>query len=383
VTPFTGQAGSDSKPGNFTFAAWIKPTDTTTLCRESNRGIVGLSDRRNDALAAPHGDGFGGSGHAGCGLAVGTNGVCVFEHGANYFAPPLVHAATISDWTHVAVVYRDGQPSLYLNGSLARTGLKSDFTVHSGARAGGLAQFRGQLGGFQQIDHALSNSQVADLTRTMPRPDQSTVGSAIQLTKLGRQTTALVTVAGDYELQMANGKTRTVTVSQSPPPQTLTGPWDVQFPAGCGAPERVIFDQLLDWTQHPESGIKYFSGHATYRKTFTLPPVQRAEQKQKIFLNLGQVHDLAVVRVNGQKLGTLWQAPYQVDITSAARPGENTLEVEVVNVWNNRLVGDAALPAEQRRTFLLAPTVNKDTPLLPAGLLGPVSVRYVVEKAVE
>ena len=87
------------------------------------------------------------------------------------------------------------------------------------------------------------------------------------------------------------------------------------------------------------------------------------------------MRDLATVRVNGQELATLWLAPWRVDITSAVKPGANTLEIVVVNPWNNRLVGDAALPAEQRRTFLAGPTVSKAAPLLPAGLLGPVTVR--------
>lgn len=60
-----------------------------------------------------------------------------------------------------------------------------------------------------------------------------------------------------------------------------------------------------------------------------------------------------------------------------AKPGANTLEIEVVNVWNNRLAGDDALPKEQRRTFVTAEIVKKTSPLLSAGLLGPVTVREV------
>jgi len=92
-------------------------------------------------------------------------------------------------------------------------------------------------------------------------------------------------------------------------------------------------------------------------------------------LDLGKVNDIATVRVNGQDLGTLWLPPYRLDITSAVKPGANTLEVEVVNTWNNRLVGDAALPLEQRRTLLTAPTVRKNSPLMPAGLIGPVTTQ--------
>ncbi len=378
VTPQAADASGD-RPNNFTFAAWIKPAAATTMVRESNRGVVGMSEPRNNALFPPHGDGFGGSGHAGCGLAVGTNGVCVFEHGANYFAPTLVHAAPLTNWTYVAVVYRDGQPSLYLNSLLARTGLKSEHLVHSGAGAGGLAQFRGQLGGFAQFGRALSGGELVELAQTTPRPDQAAGGPAIHLTQPGNQWTARATLPGDYELTFANGRTSKLNVAQVPPPQALAGPWEVQFTAGPGVPERVTFDQLDDWTKRPEDGIKHYSGRATYRKSFELDLSQISNVKSQIHLELGEVRDLATVRVNGQHLGTLWLAPWQVDITAAVKPGENTLEVEVVNVWNNRLVGDAALPAEQRQTFLLAPTLKRDAPLLPAGLLGPVTLSYTVE----
>jgi hypothetical protein len=79
--------------------------------------------------------------------------------------------------------------------------------------------------------------------------------------------------------------------------------------------------------------------------------------------------------LNGRELGTLWLAPWEVDLTPALRPGANTLEVEVINPWNNRLVGDAALPVAQRRTSISVPTVTKDSALVPAGLLGPVKIQ--------
>jgi len=381
VTPPSAGAGGDS-PNEFTFAAWIKPSDETTLVRETNRGVVGMSEKRNDALAAPHGDGFGGSGHAGCGLAVGTNGVCVFEHGANYFAPTLVHATLLSDWTQVAVVYQAGQAKLYLNGALVRTGLKSEHIVHSGAGAGGLAQFRGKLGSFAQFSRALSSSEVGELTRTLSRPDRAGSGPAIQLTGSGGALLALVKQPGNYELTFGDGKRRQLSIAELPASEVLAGPWEVQFMPGWGAPERVVFDPLGDWIQCAEDGIRHYSGKATYRKTFTLPPSQISNAKAQMFLDLGDVRDLATVRVNGKDLGTLWLAPWEVEITDAAKPGENTIEVEVVNVWNNRLVGDAALPVAQRRTLLLAPTVKAGAPLLPAGLLGPVVVRYAVERVI-
>jgi hypothetical protein len=151
----------------------------------------------------------------------------------------------------------------------------------------------------------------------------------------------------------------------------ISGDWDVSFPPGLGAPEQVTFESLTDWTKRPEDGIRYFSGVATYRKHFSLPA---GVGMAKTFLDLGAVHSMATVRVNGKDLGLLWTAPWHVDITEAAQPGPNTLEIEVVNVWNNRLAGDAALPVSQRSSTLLLESVTKATPLLPAGLIGPVKI---------
>ncbi|MBN1606956.1 MAG: hypothetical protein JW940_10010 [Polyangiaceae bacterium] len=220
--------------------------------------------------------------------------------------------------------------------------------------------------------------------RVVP-PDDFTFAAAapaLQLRIRDRALSALATRPGDYELLMADGERRTLHIPAVPAPQPLSGPWDVQFAAGLGAPERVTFAQLRDWTEHPDEGIRHFSGKATYRKSFSLSPSQAAASNIRISLDLGEVRDLAAVRVNGTELGTLWMEPFQLDITGAVRSGENALEVEIVNVWNNRLVGDAALPPDERRTRLLVPTVRRDSPLQPAGLVGPVTVRYAVETTV-
>jgi hypothetical protein len=364
--------GIRDSPNNFTFAVWVKPEDDTMLVAEANSGVVGMAEKRNDVFSAPHGEDFGGGNNAGSGLAVGSNGVCVFEHAGNYFAPPLVHAASLTNWTHVAVVYRDGQPSLYLNGVLARTGLKSTHIVYSGAGRGG-SKYRGELCDLAQFSRPLSGDEIARLLTTMPQPGAEADVFPLRLTRTASgKIAAQGGQAGDYELKFADGSTRTLKVSTAAAPVEITGPWEVSFAPGWGAPEKITFDQLTDWTQRAEAGIKYFSGQATYRRTFEVP-VLRAPGLALI-LDLGKVNDIATVRVNGRELGTLWQPPYRVDITAAAKPGENTLEVDLVNTWNNRLVGDAALPAGQRHTSITAPTVTKDSPLLPAGLMGPVTL---------
>ncbi len=156
---------------------------------------------------------------------------------------------------------------------------------------------------------------------------------------------------------------------------TLSGAWDVSFDPKWGGPAHVEFSSLTDWITRPEDGIKYYSGKATYRATFDLPPSQVSNLKSQIMLDLGAVRDVAGVRVNGQNLGTLWTAPWRVDISSVAKVGSNSVEITIVNPWNNRLVGDAKLPVAQRRTSLSLQTVKANTPLQPAGLLGPVTVQ--------
>jgi hypothetical protein len=158
---------------------------------------------------------------------------------------------------------------------------------------------------------------------------------------------------------------------------TLSGEWQVSFDPQWGGPAATTFSALTDWTKHADAGIRYYSGRAVYRKEFERPSALPAGAR--VLLDLGTVRDLAVVRLNGRALGTLWIAPWRLDVTAALQPGTNALEVEVVNPWNNRLVGDAALPAAQRRTFLTLATVKANAPLIPAGLLGPVTLQVVNE----
>lgn len=368
IPPETGD-----RPNTFTIALWVKPDGATTLPPEVNHGILNLSQPRNEVFAPPHGNEFGGAGHAGSGLAVGRNGVCVLEHGADYYAAPLVYAGELTNWTHLTVVYRDGQPSLYLNGRLARLGLPSAHIVHSGVNQGSVATFHGARGGFEQFGRALSETEIMRLVESMPRPGADAEGLPPRLTRdaLGR-ITAQTGWAGDYELHFADGQKRSLNVPPVAAPIEITGPWEVSFTPGWGASAKITFAELTDWTKRPEDGIKFFSGKATYRKTFELPASQISDFKSQIILELGEVRDLATVRVNGQEFTTLWMAPWRVDVTAAVKPGVNILEIEVINPWNNRLVGDALLPEEQRRTVLLSDTVKKGSPLLPAGLLGPV-----------
>jgi hypothetical protein len=178
---------------------------------------------------------------------------------------------------------------------------------------------------------------------------------------------------GPYSIITGSGKTITGILPQIPAPLELAGPWDLTFPPKLGAPERATFENLISWSDSAVEGIKYFSGTATYTKSFELPK-NLFGAGQRLFLDLGEVKNLAEVSINGKPLGILWKEPFRVEITDAAKPGNNQLTVKLTNLWPNRLIGDEKLPESQRITWASVSLYKADSPLLPSGLLGPVKV---------
>jgi len=108
----------------------------------------------------------------------------------------------------------------------------------------------------------------------------------------------------------------------------ISGPWKVTFPPDWGAPPSVVFKCLISWTESENQGIKYFSGTATYQNSFNL---DAGSVKKKVFLDLGDVRDVAEVFINGKSAGILWKKPYQADISQLIKAGENDLKIEIVN----------------------------------------------------
>jgi len=181
-------------------------------------------------------------------------------------------------------------------------------------------------------------------------------------------------------------------------PLPLTGPWHLSFQANRGAPATATFDQLLPWNEHSDPGIKYFSGTATNAIRFDLPK-EFLKNNEEVWLDLGQVAVLAEVRLNGKDLGVLWHKPFRVEVSGALKPETNKLEVDVTNLWINRLIGDEQhppdlertdsylarwpewllqgkpRPSKQRVTFTTWKHWNADDPLVPSGLIGPVTLR--------
>jgi hypothetical protein len=158
----------------------------------------------------------------------------------------------------------------------------------------------------------------------------------------------------------------------------INSPWEVTFESDAvkrGPSGTVIFDRPTDWSENENEQIRYYSGTAVYKTKFA---VTEKPADRKLYLDLGKVNVMAKVKVNGQYVGGVWTTPYRVDVTSQLKEGENSVEVEVVNTWVNRIIGDLQLPPENRivQTDKLTQT---DASLQSSGLLGPVllvSVRY-------
>jgi hypothetical protein len=160
----------------------------------------------------------------------------------------------------------------------------------------------------------------------------------------------------------------------------LDGSWKVAFDPQCGGPGEVEFAKLGNWINRPEEGIKYYSGKATYRKTFDLNR-ESNKKDDRLFLDLGKIKHVAEVRLNGKDLGIIWCAPWQVEITGAVKTTDNVLEVDVINLWANRVIGDLNLPKEKRFTSthdgFRFDMLRGSTPLLDAGLMGPVIIQKI------
>lgn len=181
---------------------------------------------------------------------------------------------------------------------------------------------------------------------------------------------------GTYTLYCSDGNVSQITAKHLPEILTLAGSWDVHFDPEWGPVDTIRFDSLQSWTEFDDPLIRYYSGTATYEKEFTMD--RRQIRGRKVLLDLGNVQDVAVIRLNGHEFPVSWSDPYEVDITQWVLPGRNRLSVDVVNLWPNRLIGDGKLPSEERRT---RSNVSKyDAPdaekyLRISGLLGPVQIK--------
>ena len=160
---------------------------------------------------------------------------------------------------------------------------------------------------------------------------------------------------------------------------SVSGPWKVTFPPDRGAPPSVTLNELASWSDNSDTGVKYFSGIGTYTKTIDAPGAW-FKHGTHVWLDLGDVKNMAEVTVNGKSLGMVWHAPYRVDATGALKSGSNEVTIKVTNAWVNRMIGDQQPGVTNEITFADVKPYKANSPLLASGLLGPVRVVSISTK---
>ncbi len=306
-------------------------------------------------------------GKASVGISMGQNGIRIYERSGNRNTPVIEHLQPVEGWTHIALTYNQGVPTLYLNGKLAATGNRSAYDCHPAidipmAEEQYAASFEGDQTQTELFDYALSEAEADSLFRIgLPAP--RTIGT---------------------------------------PWLDLSQTWQVEFPAWSKTPAEITLPRLQSLHKHVDFNVRHFSGTATYRKTFTLTRSQLRKLKgSRILIELGRVENMAEVSVNGSTPVLLWKAPFTMDVTSLLRSGENELTVSVTNLYPNRLIGDEHLPENyeydpygrlrrfpdwyvtgernDRARVLFSPWkhYSANDPLLESGLTGPVRLTVV------
>ena len=190
---------------------------------------------------------------------------------------------------------------------------------------------------------------------------------------------------GTFTLSSERGNKK---ISNSIKVQPLDGAWELFFKEGQGAPSRVIFPELISWTEHENQAIRYFSGIVKYVKTFQYDINSKYGEGWKVFLDLGELSKIADIRLNDKRFGVAWTKPFRFDVTEILQNGDNTLTVDVANTWSNRLTGDAITGQKYTNTNIRTtniPGLNKlqvpwaEVPLIRSGLFGPVTLTTVRE----
>lgn len=399
---------------NFTVSVWIMPDTDMGLGIKSARSLPSMPT--SFVIYPPAGTLLYGKGHVTCGLVAGRNGLAIFERTNGDPIVVLAVAMPLVGWTHVGVVYSEGAPLLYVNGKLVRQGETSDNVVHPGLdesyQRDGAYYFYGNMSEPVLFPEVLSEGRIQHLAAAgIPKPESP---PTLELETNGKAG-LLFWENGRYTLRDSAVQAESIEISGIERPVEIGGPWHVSFPPNLGAPQRIILPKLMSLHMHSDPGVKYFSGTATYSKTFSIP-ASIVAGGNRLYLDLGWVQVLADVWVNGRDLGRLWKAPYRIDITDTVHLGDNLVEIHVTNLWVNRLVGDEQFPPENeylaggregfggvsfpgaimhlpdwykngkpkppggRITFTTWKHFDRNSPLVESGLLGPVRLRIAVRR---
>lgn len=283
-----------SQPSSFTISTWVKP-ETFAL---NGRGMV-VYPEEGDKLTA----------HVG--LGVGQNGVKVYERSTT-MKTVMESDAPLQGWTHVAVVYDNGLPKLYVNGKGVAKGERTQYSCLPGydsesSDARIAASFEGDEAGRRIFNHALTEEEIKDIYKQ-----------------------GVPEGGGDGEVL-----------------RDLSYDWTVSFPAWTKAPASIHLDTLQSLHLNGDFNVSHFSGTATYAKTVNLTSKDlKAFSGHRVILSLGRVENIATVSVNGSDSVVLWKAPYECDVTGLLHKGANRVIVKVTNLSPNRIIGDESLPEQ-------------------------------------
>ncbi len=157
--------------------------------------------------------------------------------------------------------------------------------------------------------------------------------------------------------------------------QTVSGPYTVDFKnKDIGPSQPVEFVDLTDWALSEDEKMKYYSGTAVYKTTFD---IESLSQSKQYFINLGDVGVMAKVKLNGTEVGGVWIAPYRLNVTETLQQGSNQLEIEVANLWRNRMIKDKMLPEDEKYTWTVVEDIKEGEQSHTSGLLGPVTIESI------
>lgn len=378
---------------NFSISLWAKPD---TFAHDGHSILFHPSE----------GELVYGTGHSVCGLGAGQNGVFVYERTRGKARNVLAFNGSLEGWTYLVLTYQKGVPVLFVNGKKAVEGKASGNIVHPGLET--LASndqftsyFEGNYTSPGLHKKVLSTTEIVNTYR-QGLPGLQLLSSVILKGEKTGQVRTCFTQNGDYELVWLSGKKENLHIGECQE-LDLTNSWTVNFPENLGAPAQIELPKIQSLMRHSDFDVRHFSGTCIYRKQISLLP-EFIVDGRRFFLDLGRVEVIAKVIVNGKEAGMYWKEPFVADITELVQQGENDIQVEVTNLWANRLIGDEQLPVEneyskdrfivklpewyannqpkpgKRISFAVWHNLEKTDPLLESGLLGPVKLIFAKEK---
>jgi hypothetical protein len=385
--PFQTTRRVPTETNNFTITFWAKPENSIMISTNNYMdGQLPWTDFY--ALYPSPGAKLYGAGHSTMGLAVGRNGLAVWENenGRPEFNSSI--ATTISGWAKIELRCTDRVPSLYINDKLVLNGNKSRYNnVHPAT------------------GHAYLNEGASFFNGDMKTTMETPVNNL--LIEDGDRMIAFD--QGSFTVRKTGGKASTIKVPNGETIDLLKD-WTITFPENSGAPKSIRVPELQSLHLNSDNGVKYFSGTCVYSKTFKVSK-KNSKKEDRYILDLGVVELIAEVFVNDRSLGVLWTRPFVTDITDYMIEGDNKLAIHVTNLWPNRLIGDEQAPEvynyvpggggfgfaslsrgaivelpewykrgepkpnDGRVAFATWKHYVKDSPLLQSGLVGPVAVR--------